>query len=67
MEKQIPFVTGYNNAYLILFIGNKTEKITVAQLKADNPNTYGIPAEEDDQEHYSKVSVVLADSVVPDF
>ena len=39
----------------------------IAQLKADNPNTYGIPAEEYDQEHYSKVSVVLADSVVPDF
>ena len=39
----------------------------IAQLKAENPNTYGIPAEEYDQEHYSKASVVLADSVVPDF
>ncbi len=36
----------------------------IAQLKADNPNTYGIPAEEYNQEHYSRVSVVLADSVV---
>lgn len=26
----------------------------IAQLKADNPNTFGIPAEEYDQEHYSK-------------
>ena len=42
-------------------------KARIAQLKADNTNTYGIPAEEYDQEHYSKVSVVLADSVVPDF
>lgn len=42
-------------------------KARIAQLKADNPSTYGIPAEEYDQEHYSKVSVVLADSVVPDF
>lgn len=41
-------------------------KARIAQLKADNTNTYGIPAEEYDQEHYSKVSVVLADSVVPD-
>lgn len=39
----------------------------VAQLKAENPNTHGIPAEEYDQEHYSKMSVVLAGSVVADF
>ena len=39
----------------------------IAQLKADNPNTYGIPAEEYDQEHYSRASVVLADSAVPNF
>ncbi len=38
----------------------------IAHLKADNPNTYGIPAEEYDQEHYSRASVVLADSVVAD-
>ena len=42
-------------------------KERIAQLKAENPNTYGIPAEEYDQEHYSRMSVVLADSVVPDF
>jgi len=39
----------------------------IEQLKAENPNTYGIPAEEYDQEHYSKASVVLAESVVHDF
>ena len=39
----------------------------IAQLKADNPNTFGIPAEEYDQEHYSKASVVLAESAVPNF
>ena len=42
-------------------------KARIAQIKADNPNTYGIPAEEYDKEHYSIMSVVLADSVVPDF
>lgn len=30
-------------------------KARIAQLKADNPSTYGIHAEEYDQEHYSKV------------
>ena len=39
----------------------------IAQLKADNPNTFGIPAEEYDQEHYSKASVVLAESAIPTF
>ena len=39
----------------------------IAQLKAENPNTFGIPAEEYDQEHYSKTSVVLAESAVPTF
>lgn len=33
------------------------------QLKAENPNTFGIPAEIYDQDHYSRESVVLADSV----
>lgn len=42
-------------------------KARMAQLKAENPNTYGIPAEEYDQEHFSRESVVLADSVVPNF
>lgn len=42
-------------------------KERIAQLKAENPNTYGIPAEEYDQENYSRMSVVLANSVVPDF
>ena len=37
------------------------------KLKSENPNTYGIPAEEYDQEHFSRVSVVLADSVEADF
>ena len=37
------------------------------KLKTENPNTYGIPAEEYDQEHFSRVSVVLADSVEADF
>ena len=37
------------------------------ELKAMNPNTYGIPAEEYDQEHYSRESVVVASSVTPDF
>ena len=39
-------------------------KARITQLKEDNPNTYGIPAEEYDQEHYSRASVVLADSAV---
>ena len=39
----------------------------MAQLKAENPNTYGIPAEEYDKEHYSRQSVVLAESAVPNF
>ena len=42
-------------------------KVRIAQLKADNPNTYGIPAEEYDNEYYSIASVVLADSVTADF
>ncbi len=37
------------------------------KLKSENPNTYGIPAEEYDQEHFSRMSVVLADSVEADF
>ena len=39
----------------------------IAQRKAENPNTFGIPAEEYDQEHYSKASVILAESAVPAF
>ena len=39
----------------------------MAQLKAENPNTYAVPAEEYDQEHYSRQSVVLASSEKPDF
>ncbi len=42
-------------------------KARIAQLKAQNPNTYGIAAEEYDQEHYSRQSVVLASSEKPDF
>ena len=38
-----------------------------AEKKAQNPNPYEIPAEVYDQEHFSRVSVVLADSVKPDF
>lgn len=37
------------------------------ELKAMNPNTFGIPAEEYDQEHYSRESVVVASSETPDF
>ncbi|MEI3170313.1 MAG: DUF4368 domain-containing protein [Lachnospiraceae bacterium] len=29
-------------------------KARMAELKAENPNTYGIPAEEYDKEHYSR-------------
>lgn len=39
----------------------------IAELKAQNPNTFGIPAEEYDKEHFSKTSVVLAESIRPDF
>ena len=42
-------------------------KARMAELKAENPNTYGIPAEEYDKEHYSRQSVVLADSVPANF
>lgn len=42
-------------------------KARMAEIKAKNPNTHGIPAEECDQEHYSRMSVVLADSVKADF
>ena len=37
------------------------------RLKAENTNPYEVPAEVYDQEHYSRESVVLADSVKPDF
>ena len=39
----------------------------ITKLKEQNKSTYAIPAEEYDQEHYSKASVVLAESAVPDF
>lgn len=42
-------------------------KERISKLKAENPNTYGIPAEEYDKEHYSRQSVVLADSVPANF
>ncbi|MDC7292663.1 hypothetical protein NXH67_03935 [Butyrivibrio sp. DSM 10294] len=38
-----------------------------SKMPAMNPNTYGIPAEEYDQEHYSRVSVVVANSETPNF
>ena len=34
----------------------------LARVKAQNPNTYGIPAEEYDEEHFSAQSLVLAGS-----
>ena len=37
------------------------------KIKAENPNTYGISAEEYDLDHYSRTSVVLADSVPANF
>lgn len=37
------------------------------KIKAENRNPYEVPAEVYDQEHFSRVSVVLADSVKPDF
>lgn len=42
-------------------------KARYKQLKSENPNTYGIPAEEYDKEHYSRVSTVLASSAKADF
>lgn len=39
----------------------------ITKLKEQNKSTYAIPAEEYGQEHYSKASVVLAESAVPDF
>lgn len=42
-------------------------RVRLQKLKSENPNTYGIPAEEYDQEHFSRMSVVLADSVEADF
>ena len=42
-------------------------KARIAKIKAANPNTYGIPAEEYDQEYFSRQSVVLASSEKPDF
>ena len=39
----------------------------VAKLKEQNKSTYAIPAEDFDQEHYSRASVVLAESAVPNF
>ncbi|MBR5635795.1 MAG: recombinase family protein [Pseudobutyrivibrio sp.] len=42
-------------------------KARVMELKAQNPNPYEVPAEEYDKEHYSRVSVVLANSEKPDF
>lgn len=39
----------------------------VDALKAMNPNTFGIPAEIYDQEHYSRESVVVASSEKPNF
>lgn len=39
----------------------------IKQLKAENPNTFGVPAEEYDKEHYSRVSLVLASSEKADF
>ena len=37
------------------------------ELKEENPNTHGIPAEEYDQEHFSWQSMVLASSEKVDF
>ena len=45
----------------------ESNSISNQKLKAENPYTYWIPAEEYDQEHYSRQSVVLAESVVTDF
>lgn len=42
-------------------------KARIEQLKAENPNMYAVPAEEYDREHYSRMSVVLADSVKAGF
>lgn len=39
----------------------------IKQLKAENSNTFGVPAEEYDKEHYSRVSLVLANSEKGDF
>ena len=36
-------------------------------LKKQNPNTFGIPAEQYDKEHYLRESVILANSVEADF
>ena len=39
----------------------------ITKLKEQNKSTYAIPAEDFDQEHYSRTSVVLAESAVPNF
>ena len=39
----------------------------ITKLKEQNKSTYAVPAEDFDQEHYSRTSVVLAESAVPNF
>ena len=39
----------------------------ITKLKEQNKSAYAVPAEDFDQEHYSRTSVVLAESEVPNF
>ena len=46
---------------------SRYETLVRQYSKAQNKNTYAIPAEDFDQEHYLRTSVVPAESAVPNF